>query len=288
MSRSDYGRIEEAILHLAANYKDQPGLGELARRANLSEFHFQRLFKTWAGVSPKRFGQFLTAGFVRQLLRDSRPVLEAAFEAGLSGGGRLHDLTVNVFAMTPGQVAAQGEGLDLVWGVGPSPFGPVFLAQTPRGICRLAFLGPEGAQAPLEKLENDWPRARIREDRAAAGETVDRIFAATGPQPDRPLSLLVKGTNLQLQVWEALLMVPWGTVVSYQDLAAGIGRPRAVRAVASAVAKNPVAFAIPCHRVIRSSGALGGYQWGPERKRALLGWEAARSGTGRLASAGVA
>lgn len=267
----DYQRIERAIEYLAAHYREQPELADVARAVGLSEFHFQRLFTRWAGISPKKFVQALTAGFAGRLLRDGETVLGAAYGAGLSGPGRLHDLMINVTAATPGEHRSGGVGLEIATGIHESPFGPVLAALTPRGLCGLAFV-EGGARDAEQELHARWPRAHFRTDDRATGDVVRRIFA---PRPGDAVSLLLRGTPFQVQVWEALLRIPAGTVTSYQDLAVRIGAPTASRAVGAAVGRNPIAFLIPCHRVIRRNGAVGEYHWGEARKHALLAWEMA-------------
>jgi len=271
---TDYERIERAIRYLEENYQDQPDLKALARGAGLSEFHFQRLFRRWAGVSPKRFVQYLTAGHAVRMLRASRPNLEAAYEAGLSGGGRLHDLFINLHAVTPGEMKRAGAGLTIQYGFHPSPFGACLIGATSRGVCHLSFLSVEDRRGALRELTAEWPRAQFEEAPRVTAPLARQLFTRiNGNSP--AIDLHVRGTNFQIKVWEALLRIPPGDVVSYEDLARHIHAPRAVRAVANAVANNPVAFLIPCHRVIRKSGALGGYRWGETRKKVLLAWEAA-------------
>jgi AraC family transcriptional regulator, regulatory protein of adaptative response / methylated-DNA-[protein]-cysteine methyltransferase len=276
MESMDYRRIEKALEYLGEHAEDQPRLAEVARHVGLSPFHLQRLFRTWAGISPKRFVQYLTLERAKSLLRGSETVLGAAYDSGLSGPGRLHDLFVSVEAVTPGEYRAEGHGLALRYGFHPTPFGEALLATTERGICSLAFSTEGGRRAALESLEAEWPRASMRLDPGSTRPLAERVFARRRSGP--PLPLLLKGTNLQVQVWRALLRIPEGSVVSYSDVARFLGRPRAVRAVASAVARNPVAYLIPCHRVIRRVGGFGEYRWGELRKTAILGWEAARSG----------
>jgi AraC family transcriptional regulator of adaptative response/methylated-DNA-[protein]-cysteine methyltransferase len=263
---SDYERVERALRYLETNFKDQPGLAHVAAAAGLSEGHFQRLFRRWAGVSPKRFLQFVTAEYARERLRARRSVLDAALDAGLSGPGRLHDLTLSVHAMTPGEIGRAGDGLDIRHGVHDSPFGACFVAVTRRGVTAMSF-----APGAFDELRARWPAARYVKDAAVARAIVSDVFAG------RPLKRLlhVPGTNFQLRVWQALLEIPSGGMRSYGDIARGLGMPDAARAVGGAVAKNPVAYLIPCHRVIRESGAWDAYRWGPTRKRAMLGWEAA-------------
>lgn len=274
---TDYERIERAIRYLENNYQRQPDLKELAQGAGLSEFHFQRLFRRWTGISPKRFVQYLTAGHAVRMLRESRTNLEVAYDAGLSGSGRLHDLLVNFHAVTPGELKRDGAGLTIQYGFHPSPFGECLIAVTARGVCHLGFVPPEGRRAALAELKAEWPRALIEEAPRATAPLARRLFRR-GNGHASGIDLHLRGTNFQIKVWEALLRIPPGGVVSYEDVARCIHAPRAVRAVANAVAHNPVGWLIPCHRVIRKSGALGGYRWGETRKKALLAWEAARAG----------
>jgi len=271
---ADYARVERAIRFLEQHAERHPSLAEVARSAGLSPAHFQRLFTRWAGLSPKRFLQFLAKEHAVERLRRSATVLDAAWDAGLSGPGRLHDLLVSSEAATPGEVASGGRGVSISWGFHPTPFGECLLGMTARGICHLSFVGPGGRHAALADLGRRWPRASLREDRALASRTAERVFAGTGRGE---LRLHLAGTNFQLKVWEALLRIPPGAATTYGDVARRIGRPTAARAVAAAVGANPVAWIIPCHRVLRSVGTLGGYRWGLERKRAMLGWEAARA-----------
>ena len=271
----DYERIARAIGFLRCHASTQPDLAAVARHVHLSEHHFQRLFTRWAGVSPKRFLQHLTVEDAKARIAASRSALELAGDVGLSGPGRLHELFVTIEAMSPGEYRSGGAGQRIGYGIVGSPFGPCLIASTARGICTLRFLdknGDDGASA----LEQDWPRARIELNEKPATALAQRIF---GPlrSPDRPLALLVKGTNFQIQVWRALLNIPFGALSSYGGLARTIGRPSASRAVGAAVGANSVAWLVPCHRVIRESGELGGYRWGVERKAAMLGWEAAHA-----------
>lgn len=274
MATSDAARIESAIRYLESRVHEQPSLGETAAAVGLSDHHFQRLFRRWAGVSPKRFLQFITAAHARRLLDGSRSVMDAAWAAGLSGPGRLHALTVNVHALTPGELQRQGSGVTVRYGRHQSPFGEYLLAVTDRGVCGLGFIGDAGREGTLEDLRRHWPRATVQHDPSATRGTAERIFA---PGAALTAALDLRGTNFQVRVWEALLRIPEGAVVSYGDLARAVGVPGGARAVGGAVGKNPVAYLIPCHRVIRSTGAFGGYRWGGARKRAMLGWEAART-----------
>jgi len=276
MGSDDYGRVERAIRYLETHFREQPDLEDVARATGLSAFHFQRLFSRWAGISPKRFLQFLTAEYARRLLRESSGVLDAAYEAGLSGPGRLHDLIVAVHAATPGEMKARGAGLTIRYGTHPSPFGDCFIAITDKGICALSFLAGRGVGEAIGQLRSDWQEARRIEDAKATGDMTKRVFDSSPKGTATPLHAYVKGTNFQVKVWEALVRIPPGFVVSYEEVAARIGDPKAVRAVGTAVGRNPVAFLIPCHRVIRKTGAFGNYGGGKARKMAILGWEGAK------------
>lgn len=271
----DYARIARAITWLHAHAGHQPDLSRVARETGLSEHHFQRLFTRWAGVSPKRFLQFLTVEDARRRLAETRNTLDLAAAVGLSGGSRLHDLFVTLDAMSPGEAKLGGAGLDIRWGVHGSRFGPALIAATTRGVCALQFVdhGHDGRAL----LAAAWPNARLIRDPAAIAAIARRIFEPLEHAPHRPLALLVKGTNFQVQVWRALLALPAGAVTTYGDLAQAMDRPDSARAVGAAVGANAIAYLIPCHRVIRATGALTGYRWGSSRKAAMLGWEAARS-----------
>jgi AraC family transcriptional regulator of adaptative response/methylated-DNA-[protein]-cysteine methyltransferase len=275
---TDYARIEQAILYLERNFRDQPALKDVAESIGLSEYHFQRLFTRWVGISPKRFLQYLTKEYALRLLEQSEDVLETAYQSGLSGPGRLHDLLVNCEAVTPGEYKQQGAGLTIQYGFHPTPFGECLLAVTGRGVCALAFVEDGEHARPLNILKKQWARARLVEDPQVTGPLVERIFAPQTGQGMPPLNLYLKGTNFQIKVWEALLRIPAGSVVSYENVAAAIGMPSAARAVSNAVAHNPIPVVIPCHRVIRKMGSMGGYRYGTARKKAMLGWEMARVG----------
>lgn len=279
-SPEEYGRIARAIRFLTENRERQPSLEEVARVVGSSPWHFQRTFLRWAGVSPKRFLQFLTVEHAKERLEAAASVLDAALEAGLSGPSRLHDHFVALEAVTPGEFKSAGEGLEIVHGTAVSPFGTVFLAATSRGVVHLAF--PEGGESATEetRVARAWPAARLRPDPAVAQRLTERIFSLGAPTRREPISVLVRGTNFQVQVWKALLRIPSGELTTYGRLAQAVGRPGAARAVGGAVGANPVAFLVPCHRVIAAQGGLGGYRWGTERKRALLAWEGARHGAG--------
>ena len=276
MGSDDYGRVERAIRYLESHFLEQPGLEDIARATGLSAFHFQRLFSRWAGISPKRFLQFLTAEYARGLLRESPSVLDAAYEAGLSGPGRLHDLIVTIHAATPGEMKARGAGLTIRYGVHPSPFGDCFIAITDKGICTLSFLAGRGIGEAIGRLRSDWQDAMRIEDAKATGDMMKRIFDSSPQGNAIPLHAFVKGTNFQVKVWEALVRIPPGFAVSYEEVAARIGDPKAVRAVGTAAGRNPVAYLIPCHRVIRKTGAFGNYGGGKARKMAILAWEGAK------------
>ncbi len=275
MATSDYARIEKAIRYLDENFRKQPSLSEIAAQVYLSEYHFQRLFRRWAGITPKRFLQFLTAEHSRRLLRESRSVLEASHASGLSSAGRLHDLLVGLHAATPGELKTQGADLVIRYGFHPSPFGECLLAVTRRGVCAIEFVGSGGRSKALAHLKSQWQGATLRLQPRATRPVAARVFAAPHAAAGR-CDLFVQGSNFQVKVWEALLRIPPGHVVSYEDMAARIGAPAATRAVAGAIARNPVAFLIPCHRVIRKTGVFGEYRWGRARKQAMLGWEAAQ------------
>ncbi|MGD9511984.1 MAG: methylated-DNA--[protein]-cysteine S-methyltransferase [Geminicoccaceae bacterium] len=270
----DYDRVERAIRFIADNRLEQPSLEEVADAMGLSPFHAQRLFTRWAGVSPKRFLGLLTLQHAKSLLRGEESVLGAAYEVGLSGGSRLHDLFVSLEAITPGEYKAMGEGLVLRWGVHETPFGPALIVASERGLARLDFLEGRRLDEALDEARADWPLSRFVEDPEATRHQAAAAFGAGGEEA--PLRLFAKGTPFQIQVWRALLKVPQGATVAYGDLAAELGRPRATRAVGRACGANRIGVLIPCHRVIRETGALGGYQWGIERKQAVLAWETAR------------
>ena len=274
---TDYERIARAIAYLQHHAAAQPDLATVARHVHLSEFHFQRLFLRWAGVSPKRFLQHLTLEDAKARIARRSSLMDAFAASGLSGPGRLHDLFVTLEAMTPGEYRSGGAGLDIAFGFHESPFGCALIAFTARGICALRFVERAHERVAAEIIREQWKQARLTPDPVRAGELGKRIFGPLSKKAARPLALLVKGTNFQLQVWRALLEIPAGALASYNDIAARIGSPRSARAVGGAVGANPVAYLIPCHRVIRESGHLGGYRWGTARKAAILGWEAARA-----------
>ena len=272
---SDYDRIAQAISFISNRVNSQPTLDEIAAHLHLSPFHFQRLFCRWAGVTPKRFLQTLTLERAKQLLSESKPLLEVSDSLGLSSGSRLYDHFVHLEAITPGEFKTGGIGLTIEYGKHDTPFGDVFIATTPRGICNLAFLEHEGMDEHLADLYKKWPHAEIYENHDRTLVVIEAMFGKE-MKLDRPLSLHVSGTNFQTSVWKALVQIPPGTVASYSQVANAIGHPRSARAVGLAAGANPVAFLIPCHRVIQQSGKLGGYHWGETRKHAIHAWEAAR------------
>jgi AraC family transcriptional regulator of adaptative response/methylated-DNA-[protein]-cysteine methyltransferase len=270
MNPSDYARIEKAIRYLEQHVAERPALDAVAGHIGLSPYHFQRLFKRWAGVSPKQFLQYLTASRARQLLRESASVLDTALEVGMSGPGRLHDLMISTDAVTPGEFKNAGKGLELRYGYHETPFGECLAATTPRGLCSLGFIGADERTQALLALRERWREAEMVEDPHASRPAIEQIFTLVPSGPKGPLNLFLRGTNFQLKVWEALLLIPEGAVVSYGALAAALDQPGAGRAVGNAVGHNPIAYLIPCHRVLRASGNIGGYRWGDSRKKIIL------------------
>ncbi len=270
----DYRRIERAIHFLEENFRRQPELEEIAASVSLSVYHFQRLFTRWVGISPKRFLQYLTKEYAKELLHRSENLLAVTYESGLSSPGRLHDLFVATEAVTPGEFKTHGAGLTIQYGFHPTPFGEVLIARTPRGICNLSFVGGERRPLVMEQFFQRWGKAEMHEDPGATRSLVEKVFNRTQIQPGE-INVVLAGTNFQIKVWEALLRIPSGAVVSYEDVAVMIGMPLAARAVSNAVASNPIAVLVPCHRVIRKDGDFGGYSAGKIRKKALLGWEQA-------------
>lgn len=273
----DYKRIEKAIQFIEANFKSRPTLDRIAGSVHLSKYHFDRLFKRWAGISPIQFLQYLTLDDIKQRLAESKSLLETSLDAGLSGPGRLHDLFVNFEAMTPGDFKKQGVGLQIAYGFCDSPFGECLLASTHRGICYLGFVASGKQSETFAQLRDTWPGSTFIESPATACPIVNDIFRIDRRKRSQPFNLQIRGTNFQIQVWKALLRIPNGCVVSYQDIAAYIGHPKSFRAVGNAVAINPVAYLIPCHRVIAKSGKIHQYRWGTARKMALIGWESAHT-----------
>lgn len=273
----DYERIERAIAYLRHHATGQPDLTAVAQHVHLSEYHFQRLFTRWAGVSPKRFLQFLTVEHAKTRLAQSCSLLDVTGHAGLSSPGRLHDLFVTLEAVSPGDFKAGGKSLAIRYGIHASPFGFCLIATTLRGICGMQFLNGTDRHDPASLLRREWPHAGLVCDPDATGDLAARMFEPLSARPLKPLALLVKGTNFQIQIWRALLRIPFGSVTTYQAVAAQTGHPSAARAVGNAIGANPIAYLIPCHRVIRESGEFSRYRWGGDRKAAILGWEAART-----------
>ena len=269
---NDTSRVERALDWLSRNFEHQPSLTEAARHAGLSEYHFQRLFRRQVGLSPKKYVQFLTLERAKEVLAQSRSVLDAAYASGLSGPGRLHDLFVNVEAMTPGEFRNRGRGLTIRYGVHPSRFGPCLIMRTARGVCGLAFAPPARRDETLADLARGLEAATFVEDAGATTAVAKAIFG--GPASGEEITLHLRGSAFQIKIWRALLAIPSGRVTSYGDLARRIGAPGASRAAGNATASNPVAWIIPCHRVIRASGVLGEYRWGRGRKLAMLSLEA--------------
>jgi len=273
---NDYERIAHVIRYLDKCHADQPSLATLANHIGLSQHHFHRLFTSWAGVTPKDFLQCLTLTHARNLLLKGTSVLDAALETGLSSPGRLHDLCISLEAASRGEVKSGGEGWTLTIGFADSPFGKCLIAESPRGVCHLSFVESKNETNALKILKAQWPHAILRRDTVAAKRLIDRIFYRTAVENSRiPLRGFVRGTPFQVRVWRALLQIPAGAAVSYGGLAAAVGQPSAARAVGAAVGQNSLAYLIPCHRVIRETGVLGGYRWGPVRKQIILVWEGA-------------
>jgi len=277
--QTNYSRIAEAIGYITENYKTQPGLEEVAKKIHVSPFHFQRMFTEWAGVSPKKFLQYITVEHAKKMLKEEQASLfDTAFETGLSGTGRLHDLFVNIEGMSPGEYKNGGEELTINYSFAETPFGNILVASTVKGICHLAFADDE--KTALEVLRNVFPMATYRQMVDMAQQNVLYIFTHDWSKLNQ-IKLHLKGTSFQLKVWEALLKIPMGQLATYGRIADQIQQPRASRAVGTAIGENPVAFLIPCHRVIQSSGVFGQYHWGAVRKTAIIGWEAAQKENSR-------
>lgn len=270
----DFERIATAIEYMYTNFRSQPGLDEVAAQVNMSPFHFQRMFQEWAGVSPKKFSQYLNVNNARNILKDSQlNLFDTATETGLSGTGRLYDLFVKIEGMTPGEYKNGGKSLKINYLISQSIFGQMLTASTGKGICYLAFSEDKGQM--LTELKELFPNASFTEQTDEGIEQVIRFFGLDWNNP-KEIKLHLKGTAFQLKVWETLLKIPEGQLATYGEIAKKIQNPKATRAVGSAVGDNPVSFLIPCHRIIRSSGVLGQYHWGPARKKAMIGWEAVR------------
>lgn len=270
----NYERIAAAITYIRENFKDQPNLDEVARSVHLSAYHFQRMFSDWAGVSPKQFLQFVSLQHAKKMLGEgSASLFDAAYETGLSGTGRLHDLFVNIEGMTPGEYKQGGRNLQINYSFAESHFGSVLVASTAKGICHMAFFEKE--ENALAALKHRFPAAQYRQMTDLIQQNALYIFTKDWKKLDQ-VKLHLKGTDFQLKVWETLLKIPQGALSSYGEIAGAIGKPKASRAVGTAIGSNPVAYLIPCHRVIRRSGTIGNYMWGESRKTAIIGWEAAQ------------
>jgi AraC family transcriptional regulator of adaptative response/methylated-DNA-[protein]-cysteine methyltransferase len=266
---SDYARIEKVIRHLGKSYLEQPSLHDLALVAGVSEYHFHRLFTRWAGITPKDFVKYLTANHAKALLCQSKDLLSVSLESGLSGPGRLHDLMVSVEAVTPGEFKSKGQGVKIQYGFHDSPFGKILLANTTRGICFISFCEGEEARA-LDELHKKWANADIKLQQRSTAGMAKKLFL---PRSTERFSVLLMGTPFQLKVWESLILIPEGHLLSYTDIAKISGCPKSARAVGSAVGDNAIAYLVPCHRVIRESGHFSEYRWDPVRKKAILAWE---------------
>ncbi|MBL7857993.1 MAG: methylated-DNA--[protein]-cysteine S-methyltransferase [Cyclobacteriaceae bacterium] len=274
----NYQRIEQAIQYLEDNVHHQPELDDVAEKVHLSPFHFQRIFTEWAGISPKRFLQYLTVDFLKDKLQQSRNLLEAAEAAGLSSQSRVYDLFTTLEAVTPQEYKQHGSGIRIDYGVHETPFGDCLLGVTSRGICWMSFIRTdEDPIVELEKMKAHWYGAVFHPDQEIAKHFIQQIFPSVENIANKKLHLFVKGTNFQIKVWEALLKIPMGGVRTYQDVATAIQNPRAVQAVGSAVGSNHIAYLIPCHRVIRKDGILGEYRWTSTRKKSIIGWEMAKT-----------
>jgi AraC family transcriptional regulator, regulatory protein of adaptative response / methylated-DNA-[protein]-cysteine methyltransferase len=275
---SDYDIVRRAIGFISEQWRKQPEIEEIAHSVGVTTTELHHLFRRWSGLTPKAFLQAITLDRARTLLRSSASVLDAAYEVGLSGPGRLHDLFVTHEAMSPGEWKAGGDGLTLRYGYHPSPFGSALIVATPRGLAGLAFADPGEEKAALADMQSRWPKAHYVEDSAHTAPIAQRIFDSTKWHPDQPLRVVLIGTDWEVRIWETLLKIPMGQATTYSDIARKVGSEKASRAVGAAVGKNPVSFVVPCHRVLGKSGKLTGYHWGITRKCAMLGWEAGRVG----------
>jgi AraC family transcriptional regulator of adaptative response/methylated-DNA-[protein]-cysteine methyltransferase len=274
---ADYDIVRRAIAHIRGHWRAQPEIDKIAEAAGVTPTELHHLFRRWAGLTPKAFLQALTLDSARALLRDSASVLDASYEVGLSGPGRLHDLFVTHEAMSPGEWKSGGEGLTISYGFHPSPFGTALVMATERGLSGLAFADQGKEKSALADMRKRWPKAKYVEDAARTAPIAARIFDRKLWRPEQPLRVVLIGTDFEVRVWETLLRIPMGRATTYSDIAGSIGAPKAARAVGAAVGKNPVCFVVPCHRVIGKSGDLTGYHWGLTRKRAMLGWEAGKA-----------
>jgi AraC family transcriptional regulator of adaptative response/methylated-DNA-[protein]-cysteine methyltransferase len=278
--RSDYDYVRRAVEYISQHWRDQPSLETIAEVVGMKPLSLQRLFTRWAGLSPKAFVQALTLDHARSLLADSASVLDATYEVGLSGPGRLHDLFITHDAMTPGDYKARGAGIVIRWAFHPSPFGHALVMITERGLAGLAFADAGSETSALADMKARWPEADYVEDHEATAPYARRTFDRETWRPDQPLKIFMIGSDFEVRVWETLLRLPLGKATTYSDIAAHIGKPAAARAVGAAVGKNPISFVVPCHRVLGKGGSLCGYHWGLTRKRAILGWEAGVVGDG--------
>jgi AraC family transcriptional regulator of adaptative response/methylated-DNA-[protein]-cysteine methyltransferase len=273
---SDYDIVRRAIAHIRGNWRDQPEIEQIAEASGVTPTELHHLFRRWAGLTPKAFVQALTLDSARELLRSSASVLDASYEVGLSGPGRLHDLFVTHESMSPGEWKTGAEGITISYGFHPSPFGSALVMATERGLCGLAFADFGEEKAALDDMRSRWPKAKYAEDSARTAPIAQRIFDNKLWRPDRPLRVVLIGTDFEVRVWETLMRIPMGRATTYSDIAGSIGKPKAPRAVGAAVGKNPISFVVPCHRVMGKSGDLTGYHWGLTRKCAMLGWEAGK------------
>jgi AraC family transcriptional regulator of adaptative response/methylated-DNA-[protein]-cysteine methyltransferase len=275
---ADYDRVRKALAFMTGAWREQPSTEAIAAHVGLSPSHLHHVFRRWAGITPKAFLQAITLDHARGLLRESASVLDTAYEVGLSGPGRLHDLFVTHEAMSPGEWKAHGEGLTLAYGFHPSPFGEAIVVATERGLAGLGFVDDGNRAAALADMQRRWPRARLEHDEGRTAALAQRAFDSASWQPDTPLRVVLIGSDFEVRVWQTLLRIPLGRATTYSDIASHIGKPKAARAVGAAVGRNPVSFVVPCHRVLGRSGALTGYHWGLTRKQAILGWEAGMTG----------
>lgn len=275
MENENYYRIEKAIKYITDNFKEQPNLEDVSSYLNISPYHFQKIFSEWAGISPKKFLEYLTINFLKEKIYDTKNIDEASEIAGLSSQSRVYDLFVNIEAVTPNEYKTKGNNLKIEYGFHKSPFGEVLLATTERGITDIQFLVNDNKDLLLQQLKNKWSNSMILENTVKTKEIADKLFSSN--YKNNKFNVLLKGTNFQVKVWEALLKIPDGLLVTYQTIANQINNPKAVRAVGTAIGSNPVAFLIPCHRVIRKEGKIGDYRWGTERKKIIVGYEMAKS-----------
>lgn len=274
----NYARIEQAIQYLEQNFQRQPELEEVAEIVHLSPFHFQRIFSEWAGISPKRFLQFLTVDFLKTKLQESRNLIETAESAGLSSQSRVYDLFTTLEAVTPQEYKLHGSGIEITYGIHETPFGPALIGVTDRGVCWFSFLATdEDPKYEIQLMKDHWHNSVFRDNSDLTLSFLEKIFHTAKPSEQRRLNLFLKGTNFQIKVWQALLKIPMGNVTTYQDIARSIKNPKALQAVGSAVGANHVAYLIPCHRVIRKDGILGEYRWSSARKKSIIGWEMAKT-----------